>query len=463
MKSGLFVLLVLLLFSRAPQLNAQVQSERRELAVFQLSYYGQPETNFEANVAIRGTRGSLEISVKGTGNPERNELFVRAFGRVDEQIRSAFINLGRFDVIGISKRLQYTNVDAFIEALRDYRSANAELPEAVRLGQEAFTQADFNRLSGGFIVVIPSVSFYELNRTDGGDYSARIETSFSFVNVDTLEAEEQFFIETSGFDSNPREAVAEATEGIAEQLTFRLRQMDLFRLRTGIVEIDGGDVIIEFGSNMGVRPGDEYAVVRSEVRASGFESREQTGLLVVREVQREFSIARIIYANPRPQVGDQLEEVPRFGLDATAFGQGIIDVSTADAEGELVPVFGVEGVASRGFYRFRPLLSLGLALNSDVAAFGYVPFQLLVGGEMAWYLRRIRVQPRAAVGLALGVPSREGADTVVSHVGGSIGVRLGIHVSRDILLFVEGGGIQWIGLGIPGFGGPFAQIGVTIK
>ncbi|TVR93053.1 MAG: hypothetical protein EA428_02795, partial [Spirochaetaceae bacterium] len=285
------VVLFVILAVSSPYLSAQEFSERKQVAVFRLSYYGEPRDPVpQSQTYIR--IGNI-FAYSRTVESETTEIFQQAVGAIDEQIRSVFINMGRFDVIGLTQRMQESNVNAFVSALRSYREDTLEIPEAVLVGEQAFTEQDFERLVGGFVLVIPSVSFYNLQRRDREqDYQATIETSFTFVNVEDFSTIGQFFVETSGTDDNAVNAMRRAVNGIPGQLEFRVRSMPIFQIRTGVLEIAGRSVIMEFGQNMGLQRGDEYAVVQRRVTSTGHTTQDETGLLVVEEVREEFSIGR---------------------------------------------------------------------------------------------------------------------------------------------------------------------------
>jgi hypothetical protein len=244
-------------------LTAQTFSERQEIAIFRLSYYGQPTSNrtSTARVEVQGRHGSVSVELRGTGDPVYDDLFVRAFGAVDEQIRSVFVNLDRFRIVGMEQRLTEASVGEFIAALGDYRAGRAEIPEAVLLGQEAFTERDFRRLAGGFVVVVPSVSWFDLHRERDGRYRAQMQTSFTFIDVQEMKPFAQFFIDTSRHDDVPQRAVKGAVDALSGELSFRIRTLSKFQLKTGILQVDRRQVMLELGRNMGLQPGDEYAIV----------------------------------------------------------------------------------------------------------------------------------------------------------------------------------------------------------
>ncbi|MEE8440131.1 MAG: hypothetical protein V3S41_00295 [Spirochaetia bacterium] len=436
------VLIVLLTVCLQSSVLGQEFSERQEIAIFRLSYYGQPISESPANlkVEIRGRRSSVTLELRGSGDPQVDQLFIRTLGAVDERIRSTFINLGRFDIIGVDQRLTQQGVDDFIDLLTEFKRSQTELPEAVLLGQATFTEADFQRLVGGFVVVVPSVSWYSLTRQEDGSSRAEIETSFSFINVENLTTFDQFFITTSGVDDVPETAVKEATDAITSELSFRLRSMSEFQIKTGILEVSGREVVVEFGRNMGLRPGDEYAIVSNRVLSSGHIAGTETGLIVISEVQNGFSIGHVLYSNPRAMVGDQLQEIARRGIELS----GYVDAITNGLTGVTYTV-GARAVASRGFYAWRPLGAVEIPFRGLLGE-TLLPMNMLLGGEWNLYLGRLKVTPSVAVGIGGAVPLSSDDQLqsfYLSHYGGQIRATGSVLITRDIQLFVETGFVLW--------------------
>ncbi|MFW5826011.1 MAG: hypothetical protein ACOCVO_00490 [bacterium] len=453
----------------AGAVSAQSFSEREEIAIFRLSYYGQPayDPPPDVRVEIRGRRGSLSVELRGTGNRSYDDLFARAFGAVDEEIRSVFINLGRFDVIGMDQRLTQSSVDDFISALSEYQAASAEVPEAVLLGQQAFTEEDFRELAGGFVVVVPSVSWYQLGRDEEGNFRAEMRTSFTFIDVADMRTFDQFFVETSGYAESPQDAVREAVDSVAGDLSYRVRSMERFRISTGVLEVDGREVIVEFGRNMGLRPGEEYALVAERVLSTGHVATTETGLILIREVHEEFSYGRVLYASPRARPGDQLREVPRRGFETTAY----YDVLTNGLD--VTSVIGIKATAARGFYAARPRVSLEVPLRGEISD-GFFPVNLVLGGEWNAYLGRLRLTPSAGVGFGGAIPIDDDdlEPFYLSHLGAFARVSGSLLVTRDLLVTVHTGLGYWFGLAgdsgsaiseLSSYGGLIIGGGVTFK
>jgi hypothetical protein len=221
-KAFVFALLVLI---GGSFIFAQEVSEKKEIAVFALSYYDWKVPS-------------------------------QALGMVDEQIKNVFVNLGRFKVLGMNYRLAGNDVNAFIAKIREFKEQNVEIPEEVQLGQEAFTEGDFNQLVNSFIVVIPVMSYYNLSVDEDGDHKAEIRTGFTLVDVRNIETMAYFTVETDGFSSNAAEAVKRAVDEIPLKLQYEIRKIPEFQIKSGVVDIlSRSKVVIQFGEDMGLKMG----------------------------------------------------------------------------------------------------------------------------------------------------------------------------------------------------------------
>ncbi len=424
--------------------TAQVVSERKEIAVFKLSYY-----SYEIPNAV--------------------------LGGIDEEIRSVFINLGRFDVVGLTQRLEEGDLNEFIDKIKMYKEQQVEIPEEVQMGKEFFTKADFDKLTGSFIVVVPAVANYVVAHLDSGEYQVKIKTSFSFVNVEEGRTFAQAFVDTEGKDENRDLAIKAALDAIPMQLTFEIRKIPEFQLKTGVIEVRGTEIIIELGRDLGLKPGDEYVIVSSEILQSGRAFSHEQGLVVIKEVSDEVSVAKIIYAQPRPQIGDQLEEIPRLGMDTTPyvhFAKGLV----YDRNSTIV--IGARQALSRGFFNFRPFAGVEVPLIANIL-FG-IPVNLYVGGEYNLYFGRFQIVPRAAFGTGgaylwyRDVPDED--KFVWTYVGGNAGIAVNYLFQKNYRFSIEAGYLHWFSLVplkdvyildgkflFPDYDGLFLGAGVTIK
>lgn len=399
--------------------------KKKEIAVFKLSYYQWSIPN-------------------------------RVLGNIDDEIDAVFTNLGRFNVIGMTYRLGENDVNTFIDSIKKYKEENVEIPEKVQMGKEYFTKADMNRLISSFIVVIPSVSYFNVVRLKGnslGNYKAVIKTSFTFIDVEKIRTISVASVETTGYDDNPNVAVKNAVDKIPERLVFEIRKIPDFQLRSGVLEVRGSEVIIEFGKDMGVKIGDEYSVTSTRILKSGKSYSENKALLVVKEVNDEVSIAKVIYTRGKIQTGDPVKEIPRLGLDTTPY----FHVAVGNGINAQV---GVRQSITRGFYRFRPILGLEVPLMD----YGYsgLPVNMYVGGEMNLYLWRFQFVPMIGAGIGGSIPLNSD-NFRLTHVGGLAGVTVSYLFSDNMKFVLDAGYLEWLGLETITYGGIFAGVGITFK
>ncbi len=424
---GSLLAVALMIAAATDAASAQEVSKKKEIAIFRLSHY------------------SWTI-------PQA------ALASIDEELKAVFINLGRFDVIGMNYRLAESDVEQFISKIREFKQENVKIPDKFQMGQEIFTEADMNRLIGSFIVVVPAVTFYDVTREErtvvGGrrvaSFSSRIKTSFTFVDVAEARPMAQFFVETSGSNQDGDRAVQAAINAIPARLAFEIAKVPEFTLKTGVLERTGGQVILELGADMGIRRGQEFALVGERVLASGHKLDTESGLLVIKEVGKEVSVGTVLYGDP--QVGDQLREVPRFGVEAAPYFDLLVDPTGSD-EGYFA-LIGVSGVYTRGFYDIRPMagLEFPLPLGPDdtllpaMWVFGF-PFNVYFGGEYMVYLRRLQVRPQAGVGFGMIIPWLiDTEDPIFTHVGGFVGIKIAYLFSRDTAFNAEVGYKAWFGV-----------------
>jgi hypothetical protein len=405
--SGRFFLALAFAALAARATGAQSVSQREEIAVFNLSHH----------------RWSVPWS---------------ALGAIDDQIRSVFINLGRFDVIGMAYQLDAEDVQGFIDAITAFREQNLEIPESVQMGREYLTQADVTRLVSGFVVVIPAVTDFIREARDDG-WKVALRTSFTFIDVAEGRSFAQFSVQTSGSDANGDRAVRKAVDAIPARLTYEIRRIDRFTLRTGILEVHGRQVVIELGSRMGVQVGDEYLVLSARILSSGKEAVTEKGLIEVKRVEEEISYATVVFAHGDLEPGEQLKEVPRVGMETAVFARGMM-AGAWFAEWPFT--LGIRQTVARGFQAIRPYVTAGLPLQLFDDAWG-VPVTVSLGAEYGLVLGRLRIAPFVEFGVSLDLKLEEGETPELMLYGGAAGVQASWLVTRDLRLTAEIGATGW--------------------
>lgn len=456
---------------------AQEISQRKDIAIFALNYYGAPpttDTGGSVELKANAKTGEVSLKLQGSGSQETDRVFQQALGSIDSQIRQVFSGLNRFNVIGLPQRLTDGDVQAFIDTIRQFNETNAEIPEEVRFGEVAFTEADFNRLVGAFYVVIPSVIRYDQFLDEDANFNTDIVTSFTIIDVQNYQTIDAFQIETSGIDEVASRSMANAVDAIPFDLDFKVRSIEEFRLRTAIIEIAGPDVFIQLGNDLGVMVGEEYQVLRFVDRA-GFQSERPIALLEIKEIDQQYSVARVVYAEQPLVVGDSVVELPRIGITIEPF----LDISILNFVSQTEPgplVFGLRTAITRGFYGFRPAATIDLmSLASETSLFA----SLALGGEFNLSLGRLR--PHLAFDVApvfkidniidlLTSEESDADDAIVSEASSLSHLRIGAKARVAYLfgdsfeVFLEAGALYGIPLSeVSAFGGITIGAGVTFK
>jgi hypothetical protein len=262
-------------------------------------------------------------------------------------------------------------------------------------------------------------------------------------------------------------------DGIAMQLTYEIRKIPEFQLRTGVLEVRGREVVLELGRDMGIKLGDEYVLVASRVLESGRTLTSENGLLVIKEVSDEVSVGQVLYARPRPQEGDQLREVALHGVETTPYvhlAAGLL------YDRPFTAMAGIRGSISRGFYGFRPMFALEVPFITNIIA--AIPLNLYLGGEYRQYLGRLSVAPMAAVGIGgaylwyLEGSATEDQKFAFTNVGLKANVELSYLFSKRFKLTADVGYMNMFSfvplkyvndVFFPDYDGLFVGAGLTIK
>lgn len=294
-------------------------SEKQDIAIFGLTYY------------------SYEV-------PEE----VLAY--IDSSINHQFIGLKRFNVLGYANyRLESGDIDEFIARIKELQveKVKKEGTYDEKFGTIVIKGEDFDRIVGSFLVVLPSLSNYgvTVEETEAilgtkiymvPSYSVEVVIDIVFVNVGQGTMEESIRIYGTGRDRSFEKANREAVDSAMSSLSYRIKQIEMFRIKSGVIQVRGDRVFFELGTNIGVRPGDEYEVLtKHEVGKTGRIVEMPTGLVRVRKVYPDMTEGVVIIERERITEGDQLVEVARLGGNLS-FYTGIMKVDIPDMNYDII-------------------------------------------------------------------------------------------------------------------------------
>ena len=309
----LFLTLLLFVFVSGPLHSVEV-SEEKDIAIFGMS---TGRTNVPPDVLIYA----------------------------ESSIGNEFIKLRRFNVLGYENyRLEAEDVDEFIERVKELQveKAKQEGTYDEKFGTVVIRGEDFDRIVGSVLIVIPAVADYRETYTtipifSGEDflyfmknYSVNIAVDLTFFNVKTGTREEAVRVNGTGQDHDLRRATREAVDSAVSKLALRMRQVEVFKIRSGVVRVQGDRVFFELGSDIGVKPGHEYEVLtKQEIGSSGRITQIPTGLVRVKSTYPDLSEAQIVYQQERITEGDQLVEAARKGIGIAFYGGAMqVDIPT---------------------------------------------------------------------------------------------------------------------------------------
>jgi hypothetical protein len=397
--------------------DAPTVSEKKDVAIFALGYYGW-------NIPLE------------------------TLGSIDMEIQKVFVDLGRFNIIGVEQRLSSGGVSEFISALKKTKEASFVMPEKYQFGEAVLTEAEFNKLLGAFIVATPVVtefdSHYDSKRVE---WVTDIKTNVTFIDVaaggSVLGIAE---VKTSGSDKQSQnQSISSAIDSIPMQLQYEIRKIPAFQINTRVLAVSGSEIKLQLGQNMGIRKGDEYSVIVGGT-VEGFKDEHEAGLVAIKDVGAEVSTGQVVYSSAKLGKDVQLREIPRMGVDFEPYIHLVGSQSKA-----FLP--GFRAVASRGFYGFRPYLGVQIPLGQMWSFFGlatFIPVTAIFGGEQNFSLGRLSLTPYGGVGFSyvyyMDVSGTSTETNYFPHIGGQAYLRASYLVSRDMKIFAEVGGDYWIAI-----------------
>jgi len=343
-----------------------------------------------------------------------------AYMYFDDRMIATIASMKRFQVIGYQYRLDGTTAERFIARIRELKKrAVLENPQYKDedLGIAVIPASEMARLVNSVFVFVPSINGYDAKSYNvevkkekkGGGYEIKIEREFYAsvnVSIKIIDTEGNLLstYEASGESRSRRSADAayqEAVNSAVGGLAYYLRNVDAFKIKTGVLRVDGDYAYLELGNNMGIRPGYEFALEEEVQIMDRFKEKRRTGLIRVSYVSDEYSYGHVIFGSPKP--GDQLVEAPktggRFGLGVVAMPLGVPSqvVLTYPGVSELsnrtLSLGSVEGFAPTVFMSADLELGYSWLWESSVG-FGIAsPFVIDVNAGLAyeWYMRRMSV------------------------------------------------------------------------
>lgn len=217
-------------------LTAQTVSGKKDIAVFRLSHSGYVPSEI--------------------------------VDRIDQRIIGVITSFKRFNVIGMEYRMSSNNITSFIDHIKSTKEHQSEISETVLSGEEAFTRADWERLTSAFLIFAPRITDYdeklmfEEAEVDGKKvirtyWEVEIAGAVSIIDVSGSTGERVIPLSVRKIAKQRSDAVADAITSLTSSIYSAIKFEPEFALTSGILEVDreNNTVTIELGKDIGVHPG----------------------------------------------------------------------------------------------------------------------------------------------------------------------------------------------------------------
>ncbi|HUX39512.1 MAG TPA: hypothetical protein VMV44_16555, partial [Rectinemataceae bacterium] len=276
----------------------------------------------------------------------------------------------------------------------------------------------------------------------------------------------QAHVVTSGNSkANQFQAISDAIGGIPMQLTYEIRKISAFQMKSKVLEVKGDSVTMALGRNMGVKVGDEYSIERLGTVA-GLRDDREVGLIVIKNVGAEVSTGRAVFGAREADSSAQLREIPRLGVDLDPY----LHLVGMPNHWTFLP--GARAVLSRGFYDVRPYVAAQVPVDQTIGLFTafFVPVNVTLGAEYDLGFGRLTLTGYAGIGASYvhvfeAITSTSTDTNFFSHVGAQAWGKISWLFTRDLRAFVEGGVEGWLPVSsfFSGYGGLGFGAGADIK
>ncbi|MGC8764297.1 MAG: hypothetical protein ACP5QT_00205 [Brevinematia bacterium] len=300
----------------------------------------------------------------------------------DDKLIEILNSMKRFEVIGYQYRLDYTSAERFIQKIQELKKQALMKDQKYMdedLGVVVIPAAEMEKLVNSFFIFIPSITGFhtreyqiEVKTKEKGRIKVRIVTEYeAVVNISVkIITSEGKLLDTYNSSQkatsqrNPMEAYQSAVNSAIGGLGFYLRNIEEFKIKSGILKVVGNSVYFELGGNRGIAPGHEYVIQKEEKFMDKFKEKVVTGLVRVRETKSEYSIATVIWGSP--EVGDQLVEAPMAGARFNIWaGMFPMKVQSDNLEIRYISP-GLSFVSKEKFSKSVYAFSLGLDLEGEI-------------------------------------------------------------------------------------------------
>lgn len=410
---------------------------------------------------------------------EQNDLPPKIFEQIDNAILQTFQKFPGFHVIPMHQKFSTINPETFNSEILKIKEEKSSPLDEIRMDGQTFKKRDWEDLIKSYMAVVPFIAecklLSEQTEDKAASFTVVLKIQFYLIAVQKNKTIASFQITTEGSGSSSETAFFDAVEIIPFYLENMVRARLDLRSKTVAAKIDGRTAVLETSTNLNIKQGDEYAVIERELKNGSLRSKE-TGLLLIKEVREENSLAEILYASPSLAEGSELKAISRLPIVFKPFFELAIPIPYKKEKGADYSI-GLQIIHSRGFYRVRPMYGVAFIFpkrskdeipeKTDNGETGViVPIQFFAGAELYnSYFGRTKITPQAAAFITFNQQGKGFRHIRTGELGLKLDVDTSWLVSRDMLF-----GFSVGGRGAYRFGNekPFSfsitfQLGLTFK
>ncbi len=376
------------------------------LSILPALLFSEPEVSQKKEVAVLPSYSSYNI-------PDS------AYTYFDDTLIAVLNNMKRFQVIGYQYRLDNNTAEKFIEKVREAKKQaalqNPQYTDA-DLGVAVIPASEMQKIANSFFVFIPSISGYNVTEqkisveeNKNGklvinfetEYKAEVTISIKIISAEGNLLDNYYRRNEAKSRSSSIDAYNQAVSGALSGFEFYLRNMEEFKIKSGILKVEGGTAYLQLGKNIGVKPGYEFFIQKETTVLDRFKENVNTGLLRVNAIGEQWSSAATIFGEP--QVGDQLVEAPMLGgriaIFAGAAPMHVPDATIIVNYSYDNSIFSKTNNYQRSAYAFNAGLhgeyELGYAglfdINAGILFDNPFAFNIDLGGSYEFYLGRFSI------------------------------------------------------------------------
>ncbi|MCX8059050.1 MAG: hypothetical protein N3A58_06510 [Spirochaetes bacterium] len=249
---------------------------------------------------------------------------------INSSIENVFGSSKRFNVYyypNLQMDLNY--IDDLILKIKQIRENSYSGQQDSIFGNLVINYSDLYKFSQSFYIVVSNLSYFSqyLDKSqDKTRYVCELVVNVKIINVESYKIEADILIKDKSYsEKDISDAELKSINSFQTTLRNKVYELDMFKLKAGIIKREGNLVYISIGEFVGVVSGHEFIVVGKEKIGEKFIEKE-VGLIRIKSVSKDIAMGVILIENQTITEGDQIKEFVRnisIGIDNSYYLTGL--------------------------------------------------------------------------------------------------------------------------------------------